>query len=137
MAEKYYIIVNREKVSVSEEVYIAHRQMRRRERTLREKEQRNFVVKYEDFSIGELSGEEQIYDPAQVCVEDIALSNLIYRQLHRAINMLPQSEREIIMALYLQGFSERQLSKESGIPYMTMHYRKAKILAKLKTLMEN
>lgn len=93
MAEKYYINVNGEKVSVSEEVYIAHRQMRRRERTLLEKEQRNFAVKYEDFSTGEMSGEEQIYDPTQICVEDIALSNLIYRKLHRAINMLPSSER--------------------------------------------
>lgn len=74
-------------MSVSEEVYIAHRQMRRRERTLLEKEQRNLVMKYEDFSTGEMSGEEQIYDPAQVCVEDIALSNLIYRKLHRAINI--------------------------------------------------
>lgn len=99
MAEKYYIIVNGEKVSVSEEVYIAHRQMRRRERTLREKEQQNFVVKYEDFSNGEMSGEEQIYDPTQVCVEDIALPNLIYRKLHRAINMLPPSERELILSV--------------------------------------
>lgn len=137
MAEKYYITVNGEKISVSEEVYIAWRQMRRRERTLLEKEQRNFVVKYEDFSTGEMSGEEQIYDPAQICVEDIALSNLIYRKLHMAINMLPQSEREIIMALYFQGYSERQFSKETGIPYMTLHCRKTKILTKLKTLMEN
>lgn len=97
MAEKYYIIVNGEKIAVSEEVYIAYRQMRRRERTLLEKEQRNLVMKYEDFSTEEMSGEEQIYDPAQVCVEDIALSNLIYRKLHRAINMLPQSERELMI----------------------------------------
>ena len=52
MPDKYYITINGEKVSVSEEVYKTYRQMRRRERTLAEKDARNYVVKYEDFSTG-------------------------------------------------------------------------------------
>lgn len=82
MPDKYYITINGEKVSVSEEVYTTYRQMRRHERTLTEKDARNYVVKYEDFSTGEMSGEEQIYDPMQLCLEDIVLSKLIYRKLH-------------------------------------------------------
>lgn len=136
MAEKYYIIVNGEKVSVSEEVYIAHRQMRRRERTLREKEQRNFVVKYEDFSTGEMSGEEQIYDPTQVCVEDIALSNLIYRNLHKAINMLPPSERELILSVYFNGSSVQSIADKYGVHRMTIYRKMKKVLEKLKCYME-
>lgn len=136
MAEKNYIIVNGEKVSVSEEVYIAHRQMRRRERTLLEKEQRNLVMKYEDFSTGEMSGEEQIYDPAQICVEDIALSNLIYRKLHRAINMLPQSEQELILDLYFSGYSLRSIAEKRGVSHMTVQRNTKKVLTKLKELME-
>lgn len=61
MADNYYITINSEKICVSEEVYNVYRQMRRHERTLAEKDSRNFVLKYEDFADGEITGEEQIY----------------------------------------------------------------------------
>lgn len=89
MADNYYITINGEKICVSEEVYNAYRQMRRHERTLTEKDSRNFVLKYEDFADGEITGEEQIYDLLQPSVEELALTNIIYRKLHRAIEMLP------------------------------------------------
>ncbi len=85
MADNYYITINGEKICVSEEVYNAYRQMRRHERTLAEKDSRNYVLKYEDFADGEITGEEQIYDFLQPSVEELALTNLIYRKLHRAI----------------------------------------------------
>ena len=43
MADNYYITINGEKICVSEEVYNVYRQMRRHERTLAEKDSRNFV----------------------------------------------------------------------------------------------
>ena len=92
MADNYYITINSEKICVSEEVYNVYRQMRRHERTLAEKDSRNFVLKYEDFADGEITGEEQIYDFLQPSVEELALTNIIYRKLHRAIEMLPQAE---------------------------------------------
>lgn len=85
MADNYYITINSEKICVSEEVYNVYRQMRRHERTLAEKDSRNFVLKYEDFADGEITGEEQIYDFLQPSVEELALTNIIYRKLHRAI----------------------------------------------------
>ena len=42
MADNYYITINGEKICVSEEVYDVYRQMRRQERTLAEKDSRNF-----------------------------------------------------------------------------------------------
>ena len=84
MADNYYITINSEKICVSEEVYNVYRQMRRHERTLAEKDSRNFVLKYEDFADGEITGEEQIYDFLQPSVEELALTNIIYRKLHRA-----------------------------------------------------
>ena len=56
MADNYYITINSEKICVSEEVYNVYRQMRRHERTLAEKDSRNFVLKYEDFADGEITG---------------------------------------------------------------------------------
>ena len=125
------------KICVSEEVYDVYHQMRRQERTLAEKDSRNFVLKYEDFADGEIAGEEQIYDFLQPSVEELALTNIIYHKLHRAIEMLPQTEREIITAIYFQGYSVHQLAKESGTPYMTISCRKERILCKLKKILES
>ena len=137
MADNFYITINSEKICVSEEVYDVYRQMRRQERTLAEKDSRNFVLKYEDFADGEITGEEQIYDFLQPSVEEIALTNIIYHKLHKAIEMLPQTEREIITAIYFQGYSVHQLAKESGTPYMTISCRKERILCKLKKILES
>ena len=137
MADNYYITINGEKIRVPKEVYNVYRQMRRQERTLAEKDSRNFVLKYEDFADGEVTGEEQIYDFLQPSVEEIALTNIIYHKLHKAIEMLPQTEREIITAIYFQGYSVHQLAKESGTPYMTISCRKERILCKLKKILES
>ena len=137
MAGNYYITINGEKICVSEEVYSAYRQMRRQERTLAEKDSRNFVLKYEDFADGEITGEEQIYDPMQLCLEDIVLSKLIYRKLHRALNLLPPSEREIILDIYFSGYSLRSVAEKQGVSHMTVQRKTKKALAKLKNLIEN
>ena len=47
MADNYYIVIDREKVFVSEEVYKTYRQMKRQERTLAEKDARNGLISYE------------------------------------------------------------------------------------------
>ena len=137
MADNYYITINGEKICVSEEVYSDYRKMRRYERTLAEKDSRNFVLKYEDFADGEITGEEQIYDFLQPSVEELALTNIIYHKLREAIEMLTQDERELITAIYFQGYSVHQLAKKSGAPYMTISCRKARILCKLKKILEN
>ena len=120
MADNYYITINSEKICVSEEVYNVYRQMRRHERTLAEKDSRNFVLKYEDFADGEITGEEQIYDFLQPSVEELALTNIIYRKLHRAIEMLPQAEKELISDLYFNGYSMRTIAEKQGVSHMTI-----------------
>lgn len=137
MADNYYIIINGEKICVSEEVYSAYRQMRRHERTLAEKDYRNFVLKYEDFADSEITGEEQIYDFLQPSVEEIALTNIIYRKLHRAIEMLPQAEKELISDLYFNGYSMRTIAEKQGVSHMTIQRQVQKILAKLKNFIKS
>lgn len=132
MADNYYITINSEKICVSEEVYNVYRKMRRHERTLIEKDSRNFVMKYEDFAEGEITGEEQIYDFLQPSVEELALTNLIYRKLHRAIEMLPQAEKELISDLYFNGYSMRTIAEKHGVSHMTIQRQVKKILVKLK-----
>ena len=137
MADNYYITINGEKICVSEEVYNAYRQMRRHERTLVEKDSRNYVLKYEDFADGEITGEEQIYDFLQPSVEELALTNLIYRKLHRAIEMLPQAEKELISDLYFNGYSMRTIAEKRGVSHMTIQRQVQKILTKLKNFIKS
>ena len=137
MADNYYITINGEKICVSEEVYNAYRQMRRHERTLAEKDSRNYVLKYGDFADGEITGEEQIYDFLQPSVEELALTNLIYRKLHRAIEMLPQAEKELISDLYFNGYSMRTIAEKRGVSHMTIQRQVQKILTKLKNFIKS
>ena len=137
MAGNYYITINGEKICVSEEVYSAYRKMRRHERTLAEKDSRNCVLKYEDFADGEITGEEQIYDFLQPSVEELALTNIIYRKLHRAIEMLPQAEKELISALYFNGYSMRTIAEKQGVSHMTIQRQVQKILVKLKNFIKS
>ena len=50
MADNYFIVIDREKVFVSEEVYKTYQQMKRQERTQSEKDARNGLISYEMFT---------------------------------------------------------------------------------------
>ena len=58
-------------------------------------------------------------------------------KLYICLDKLSPEERELVNRIYFLGYSLRQLSVETGIPYMTIQHRKVKILAKLKKLMES
>ena len=137
MAGNYYITIDREKVFVSEEVYKTYRQMKRQERTQAEKDTRNGLISYDVFTTETIPGEDLLCDPLQVSVEDTALSAVMCCKLYMCLDKLSPEERELINRIYFMGYSLRQLSSETGVPYMTIQHRKVKILAKLKKLMES
>ena len=137
MSDNYYITIDREKVFVSEEVYKTYRQMKRQERTQTEKDARNGLISYEMFTTETMQGEDLLCDPLQSSVEETALSAVMCCKLYMCLDKLPPEERELVNRIYFLGYSLRQLSAETGIPYMTIQHRKVKILAKLKKLMES
>ena len=137
MVDNYYIVIDREKVFVSEEVYKTYRQMKRQERTQTEKDARNGLISYEMFTTETIQGEDLLCDPSQTSVEETALSAVMCCKLYICLDKLSPEERELINRIYFMGYSLRQLSTETGIPYMTIQHRKVKILAKLKKLMES
>ena len=65
------------------------------------------------------------------------LSAVMCCKLYMCLDKLPPEERKLINRIYFLGYSLRQLSAETGIPYMTIQHRKVKILAKLKKFMES
>ncbi|BFK68893.1 hypothetical protein I3000191B1_22170 [Flavonifractor plautii] len=52
------------------------------------------------------------------------------------MEMLARSEKELILAIYFDGLTERQLASQTGLHYMTVHSRKIRILQKLKNLLK-
>lgn len=139
MAEhkKYYIHVPGALVEVSEDVYFAYYQEKRRGRTLREKDERNGAVSYDGLDTPELTGQEMIPDHDAVSVEDAAIANILRDRLHRCLALLDEPDRQLIQALYFEGLSERKYAKRVGIPQRTINDRRRRVLRKLKELLEN
>lgn len=70
-------------------------------------------------------------------VEETVLRRLQYAQLHKAISLLSDDERELVDRLFFQGQTEREAAAEMGIYRNAVHKRKNRILEKLKNLLEN
>lgn len=138
MAEqkKYYIHVPGALVEVSEGVYFAYYQEKRRGRTLKEKDERNGAVSYDGLDTPELTGQEMIPDRDAVSVEDAAIANILRGELHRCLALLDEPDRQLIHALYFEGLSEREYSKKTGMHHMTIHSRKVAILRALKKMIK-
>ena len=139
MAEhkKYYIHVPGALVEVSEDIYFAYYQEKRRGRTLREKDERNGAISYDGLDTPELSGQEMIPDRDAVSVEDAAIANILRGELRRCLALLDEPDRQLIHALYFEGLSEREYAKRVGVPQRTINDRRHRALRKLKKLLEN
>ena len=55
--------------------------------------------------------------------------------LLKAMKGLDPRERDMIRRIYCYDQSLRQISRETGVPVTTLHYRHGKILRKLRSLM--
>lgn len=69
-------------------------------------------------------------------VEDAAVKAVMIEKMLNGLKLLTLEEQDLIKELFFRGKSERQLSEETGIHYMTIHNRKIRILAQLKKLLE-
>lgn len=138
MAEKkeYQIKVQGQLVPVTEEVYLTYYRMKRRELHLEEKDTAHGVFYYSALDTEETNGEDAIPDRTSPRVEDMVMDKLIAEKLHQCLSQLTKEEQELIFTLFFQNKSEHQLAAETGIPRMTLHDRKVKILRTLKKLME-
>jgi len=65
-------------------------------------------------------------------VEEQVLQRLEYRQLHNALNLLTEEERNLITQLYFDEKTEREVAEALGIYHNAVHKQKQRILDKLK-----
>ena len=138
MAEdkKFFIRVHTVVVPVSEEVFRTYHREKRREKTLGEKDERNGKVSFDAMDNGEILGVEMIPDVNSPSVEDAAISAVLIAQMYQCIELLSESERSLLKALYFDSISEREFAASIGVSQKTINKRRHTILKKLKKYMK-
>ena len=69
-------------------------------------------------------------------VDDMVLRKISAEKLYQALAELSEKERELIIALFFEEKTERELAVVLGISQPAVHKQKNKILKKLKTFLE-
>lgn len=149
MYKSQKIWINGKQIEVSPEVYDLYIKSDRKNRYFtddlktekvivnQDKETVTFIPSRED-SFDRLMDENKVqFVDESEDVEDKALKNLMIEKLLKLLKELDSDEWGIIDAIYYKGKSEREFSAETGIPQKTVNYRKRKILAKLRKLLES
>lgn len=87
-------------------------------------------------SLERLADQEMQFAGESESVEETVLRRLRYAELHKAISLLSDDERELVDRLFFQGQTEREAAAEMGIYRNAVHKRKNRILEKLKNFLE-
>ena len=87
------------------------------------------------------SFERLVEQSVQFREETLSLDEWIIRrleieQLHKALNVLSEDERYLIIQLYFEERTEREVAEELGVYHNAVHKQKIRILAKLRKILE-
>ena len=132
--EKYIIKVDGKLVDVTPEVYYAYYRMERQERGQEEKKAYNKVMSYDALDDEEKKVIDNIPDISIMSMDEIVIANDMKSRLHRAMDLLPKGERELLQAIYFQGKTEEKYGNEVGISPKGISYRCRKALSNLRTI---
>ena len=126
-----------EDIEVSEAIYNGYRRsfwtIRRNDGRFRENE-----IPFSDLK-GGLDGAYENFDEfrsEQDDPEKIVIKALALQDLQHVFADLTDSEQELLRAFYAEGKSVRQAAADMGLPHMTVQSQKARLLRKLKKLLE-
>lgn len=68
--------------------------------------------------------------------EEQALKNIQIQQLHKALSLLSDDERLLIVQIFFEGRTERDLAMEYGLSQRGINKRRQRILERLRELIE-
>ena len=63
-------------------------------------------------------------------------SQLLQRNMFQALAQLSEDDRALLRAVFGEGKSERQVAAAMGLPYMTIHCRKIRLLQDIKIFLD-
>lgn len=122
-------------VEVTEEVFYVYAQAERRERYIADEQEMGKILSLDQIQTdGLFMSVLEDHLPSSAEAEAIQAEELYLLRI--ALRQLNPDEAALIRSIFFEGLSERQLSKRTGVPYMTIHNRKVRILKKLKYFLE-
>lgn len=125
--KQYYLRINGQWMQVTKEIYSVYKnsyQKMYRDR-IREKDKLKHYENIDDF-FPYMKGDE-IKNPLQIMIEKDMIA-----YIQNLIGELSLEEQIIINSIYYKEMSERELAKQLHMSQQKLHYRKKRILKKLK-----
>lgn len=119
---------------VSREQYQDYYKEQNRWVYLQKLDSKHKLAYYYALDTDEYTGEEILEDTA-LSVEDMVEQKLLLEQLTSSMAQLAPEEKMLVEELFWKGRTEREVGVELKVHPTTIHYRKEKILLKLKTLL--
>ena len=121
-------------LEADQETYRSFYQERERTRYLEQLEWKAGVLSLEEIDLDREMVRSPFHDPDEE-PEELILSRQRTEQLRQAISQLTPAERKLLLGLFYENRSERELAKEYCVYHNTIHKRKKRILKKLKNFL--
>ncbi len=130
-SKKYFIPVDGKYYETTKEIYEVYYRMDRRERYLEERDIKKGVKTFSDISNSIYTADELIAD-GNVDVTNTAIRNILFETVLEAISILNEEDKLLIQELFFYGKTEREVASELGISKTALHYRKERVIGKIR-----
>ena len=143
-SKKYYIVVNGERVPVSEQVYRAyHHYQRKEEYFTYDLKAERFICDFGSQTAFFVPSREDSYErlldlEQQFAADGIPLDEQVADSdwMDTLLDVLDPKERHIIRGIFIEQRTEQDLGTELHVSQNTVHYWKKKALKKLRKILE-
>ena len=133
--EIYQLPAEGKMVEVTEEQYREFYKHKRKEKYLKEQDNKHKVYHYSDLDTDELLGEEMFSYPEEEGVEDMVIDKILLEVLLQCVGELSEEEYLLIHALYYQQKTLDDCAEQFGLCEKTIRNMRDRILLKLRKAM--
>ena len=134
--DKLFIPIQGCLLEVVREQYTEFYRDKERWRYLKKLDTKNSLLSLEGFTDSEGNVLDFIVDEA-VDVSETVIHAVMVDRLKAVLPLLSDGEQALIQAIFFDGLSEREVGLRLGLTQSVVNKRKAKILAKLRKMIEN
>ena len=134
--DKLFIPIQGCLLEVVREQYTDFYRDKERWRYLQKLDTKNRLLSLDGFTDSEGNPLDFITDEA-VDIAETVVNAVMVDRLKAALPLLSDSEQELIQAIFFDGLSEREVGARLGITQSVVNKRKARILIKLRKIIEN
>ena len=131
----YFINLVYAVMETNRENYYSFYKEKRRQKYIREEAELFNEVSYDALDNDEFQGSDVVIDNSE-SFENVIEREILAEKLSQMLSLLNAEERKLIMQIYYEKKSERDLSEYMKISNIAIHKRKHRILQKLKKYFE-